>query len=303
MLSVGIVGLPNAGKSTLFNALVQRYQAKVAPYAFTTIDPNVGVVEVPDERLEWIARAIKLPKKIPATIELVDIAGLVKWAHSGAGLGNQFLSHIRGVDAILHVVRGYPDPVSHQPANPATDYQIIREELLAADQEKNIPPDQKLATKPELVVLNMKESETAEASLPDGFPKNTLIVSAKLEADLVELPEAERPQYLTALGLSESLLPRVIRAAYELLGLITFYTLLPDQVRAWLIPRGTKAPQAAGKIHTDFERHFIAAEAIGADELASFGSWHEARQHGKIRTEGKEYVIQDGDVVHFNTAA
>lgn len=298
------MGLPNAGKSTLFNALVQRYQAKVAPYAFTTIDPNVGVVEVPDPRLDQIAATLKLPKKIPATIEFVDIAGLIKGAHAGEGLGNQFLSHIRNVDAILHIVRGFADPAVKEKADSLGSYQVIRDELKAADESKDIPPGEKLAAKPELVVVNARESEltSARGNELSALPRSALIVSAKLELDLVELPEKERLEYLATLGLAESLLSRVIRAAYELLSLITFYTLLSDQAQAWPILRGSKAPQAAGTVHTDFKKHFIAAEVIGADELAKEGSWHQAKEHGKIRTEGKDYTIQDGDVAHFKCA-
>ena len=301
-LQIGIIGKPNAGKSTLFNALVQRYQAKVAPYPFTTIDPNVGVVEVPDPRLNRIAETLKLPKKIPATIEFVDIAGLVKGAHTGEGLGNQFLSHIRGVDAIMHIVRGFADPTSKETPDPSTAYQTIRDELKAADESKDIPPEQKLTTKPELVVINLPESKVADAKVPLGLPPRSLIMSAKLESDLIELPEPERVDYLKTLNLSESLLPRVIQAAYDLLSLITFYTLLPNQVQAWPIPKDTKAPLAAGKIHTDFQAHFIKAEVISFDDFVSKGGEQGAKQAGKMRIEGKNYVVKDGDVIYFRVA-
>lgn len=299
-MRIGIVGLPNAGKSTLFNALVKGYQAKVAPYAFTTIDPNIGVVEIPDPRLDRIAEALKLSKKIPAPIEFVDIAGLVKGAHKGEGLGNQFLSHIRGVDAILHIIRGFS--LQNEGTSPKEDYAIIREELTKADEDKDIPPEQRLAEKPELVVLNVAEKDLGKP-VPEGLPQNTLAVCGKLEAEIIELPAEEQSEYLETLGLTDPLLPRLIRDAYQLLGLITFYTLLPDQIQAWAIPKETKAPQAAGKVHTDFEKHFVAAEVVDSETLIAAGSWQAAKDQGKVKTEGHESIIRDGDVVHFKTAA
>jgi hypothetical protein len=278
-LSIGIVGLPNVGKSTLFNALVKGHQAKVADYPFTTIEPNVGMVEVPDERLDKIAQVLKLPKKIPATIKFIDIAGLVKNAHKGEGLGNQFLSHIREVDAIIHVLDGFS-----KDSNPDEAKEIVNIELELADIKK-----------PTLYILNVKEADVSKKHASD-----TINISAKMEEELTDLSNNEAKQYLETYGLAQSGLIRLINESYNLLSLITFYTLIPhQQVQAWPILKDSKAPQAAGKVHTDMERGFIAADVCHYIDLIDAGSWQEAQHKGKLRTEGKEYIIQDGDVVLF----
>lgn len=281
-LSIGIVGLPNAGKSTLFNALVKGHQAKVADYPFTTIEPNVGIVEIPDERLDKIAEVLKLPKKIPAMIKFIDIAGLVKNAHKGEGLGNQFLSHIREVDAIVHVIDGFS-----KDSNPEDAKETIQIELELAEIKKLV-----------IYVMNVKEGDKTIRG--QGDRDNTLYISAKMEEELIDLPENEAKEYLKSYGLQESGLDRLIKESYQLLNLITFYTLIPDkQVQAWSILKGSIAPQAAGKVHTDMERGFIAADVVHYADLISSGGWHESREKGKLRNEGKEYTIQDGDIVHF----
>jgi len=278
-LSIGIVGLPNVGKSTLFNALVKGHQAKVADYPFTTIEPNVGMVEVPDERLDKIAAILKLPKKIPATIRFIDIAGLVKNAHKGEGLGNQFLSHIREVDVIIHVLDGFS-----KDSNPEEAKEIVNIELELAEIKK-----------PTLYVLNVKEED-----INKKHDLNTINISARMEEELTDLSDNEAKQYLESFGLAQSGLVRLIQESYKLLNLITFYTLIPNkQVQAWPIMTDTKAPQAAGKVHTDMERGFIAADVCHYIDLIDSGGWQEAREKGKLRTEGKDYTIQDGDVVHF----
>jgi len=341
-LSIGIVGLPNAGKSTLFNALVRAHQAEVAIHPFTTIKPNVGVVEVPDERLELIAKSLCFSQKIPTTIEFVDIAGLVRGAHKGEGLGNQFLAHIRECDAILHLVRFFDQgvPSLNEIADPESDIEVIKTELCLKDIEtvnkalskKNLEPKRKqvlqkiinmlnqgkparkanlnkeeeaeisdlrlLTQKPVLYVANFSENQLKNP-LPHYLPKNTLVLSAKLESELVLLSETEQKEYLKSLGESESGLNKVIKATYKILDLIIFYTLLPNQVQAWSLFRGTPAQKAAGKIHTDLEKTFIAAEICPFQELIKYKNWQEARQQGKVRIEGKNYFILDGDVVYF----
>lgn len=278
-LSIGIVGLPNAGKSTLFNALIKGHQAKVADYAFTTIEPNLGTVEVPDERLDRIAEVLKLPKKIPATIKFIDIAGLVKGAHKGEGLGNQFLGHIREVDAIIHVLDGFS-----KDSDPENAKEIVNIELELAGIKK-----------PVLYVLNVKEEDINAKHSPD-----TINISARMEEELTDLSDNEARQYLESVGLAQSGLVRLIQESYKLLNLITFYTLIPhQQVQAWPILRDTKAPQAAGIVHGDMERGFIAADVCHYIELIDVGGWQEAQQKGKIRTEGKDYLVQDGDIIHF----
>jgi len=294
-LSIGIVGLPNAGKSTLFNALVKKHQAKVADYPFTTIEPNVGIVEVPDERLNKIAEVLKLPKKIPATLEFIDIAGLVKNAHQGEGLGNQFLSHIREVDAVIHVIEAYSKD-ANLPLRQGYGGQ-------AEEAKEIVGIELELASikKPTIYVLNVRE-EYLNSSEPLATQSNgsTLILSAKMEEELIDLREKEAQEYLKSYGLEESGLVRLIHASYNLLNLITFYTLIPNkQAQAWSILKKTLAPQAAGKVHTDFERKFIAAEVINFSNLIKYESWQEAHQKGKIRTEGKNYLIADGDVIYF----
>lgn len=308
-LSIGIVGLPNAGKSTLFNALVKGHLARVADYPFTTIEPNIGMVEVPDERLVKLGVNLNIKKVIPATIKFIDIAGLVKNAHKGEGLGNQFLGHIREVDAIIHVLDGFSK--NNDPNNAK---EIINIELELADIKK-----------PTLYVLNVKEENInkAEGSLErsGGVPNakhavrdragvgprerkatrgDMIVLSAKMEEELTDLSDNEAKQYLESYGLAQSGLVRLIQESYKLLNLITFYTLIPyKQIQAWPILCDAKAPQAAGKVHTDMERGFIAADVCHYIDLIDSGDWQEAREKGKLRTEGKDYIVQDGDIVHF----
>jgi len=290
-LSIGIVGLPNVGTSTLFNALVRAHQAKVADYPFTTIEPNLGVVEVPDQRLQRIAHSLRLNKIIPATLEFIDIAGLVKNAHQGEGLGNQFLSHIREVDAIIHIIDAFS-----KDSKPEEAKEIINIELELAGIKK-----------PTIYVVNIKEDD--QRIRESDNQENTIYISAKMEEELIDLSEKEAEEYLKSFGLAESGLVRLIHASYNLLNFITFYTLiLPSsvsgsrsagQIQAWPILKGTLVPQAAGKVHTDMERGFIAAEVCHYDDLIKYGGYHEAKTAGKLRTEGKDYPIQDADVVLF----
>jgi GTP-binding protein YchF len=358
-LQIGIVGLPNVGKSTLFNALT-RAGAPVAPYPFTTLEPNVGIAAVPDERLDRLAALIKPEKVVPATVEFVDIAGLVKGASKGEGLGNQFLAHIRAVDAILMVVRAFTDPnVPHVTPipNPLDDIDTVDTELLladlatverriekmagaakarpkdfaseldllrrladhlnqgrpartfAADGEETIMKELSLlSAKPRLYVVNVGEDD-----LPDGGPwaqavrerargegAATLVCCAACEAELSGWPPEDAADYRAALGLKESGLVSVIRASYELLGLITFFTITGGRVaRAWTMVRGRSVYDAAGLIHTDMQRGFIRAEVIPVDRLLEAGGFTPARERGLVRLEGREYVVQDGDVVHI----
>lgn len=346
-IRVGIVGLPNVGKSTLFQALTKK-QVDTSNYPFATIDPNVGVVPVPDERLEALAKVSVSEKIIPATVEFVDIAGLVKDAHKGEGLGNKFLANIREVDAIVHVVRAFTDSnVLHVAGriDPASDQETIATELALADlaavakrretlerQSKSgltkelthqlelikkiestlgegkparsveVSDDDQtfvrdlnlLTAKPMLVAANVDE---AQAAAPTPF--GDIALSAKVEADVGELTPDEAAAYLKELGLTSSGLERLIRASYELLGLITYFTSGQPETRAWTIHRGTLAPQAAGVIHTDFEKGFIRAEIIGWRDLVAAGSETKAKEQGLLRLEGKEYVMADGDVAHF----
>jgi len=342
--SIGIVGLPNVGKSTLFKALTKK-QVDAANYPFCTIDPNVGVVAVPDPRLDQLSKLNNSEKIIPTTVEFVDIAGLVKGAHSGEGLGNKFLSHIRQVDAIAQVVRSFSDKDVihvHGEVNPSSDRETINIELAFADLatvEKRISAVEKeaksgkkdavillpilnrlkdglangqpardlitdaeelslirelnlLTAKPLFYILNVDEDKVAD----DG---DYLAISAKIEAELAELPPEEAQEYLTSLNLSASGLDRLIRKAYDTLKLITYFTSGPQETRAWTIEQGTKAPQAAGVIHTDFEKGFIRAEIVHCDDLITNGSESAARDKGLLRLEGKDYVMKDGDVAHF----
>jgi GTP-binding protein YchF len=357
----GIVGLPNVGKSTLFNALTETQAAQAANYPFCTIEPNVGQVAVPDDRLDRIAAIAKSAKVVPTQLAFVDIAGLVKGASKGEGLGNQFLGNIREVDAIVHVLRCFEDDDIQHVANrvdPLADAEVVETELLLADLdsvEKRVenarrratggdkeakalvsvlgqalellkegkparltqPGDdeearlfaqaQLLTAKPVLYVCNVAEEDVATGNTmtEQVFAKavaegaEAVVVSAAIEAELVAMPADERAEYLAELGLEESGLSRVIRAGYKLLGLKTFFTAGPKEARAWTFPDGAKAPQAAGEIHTDFERGFIRAETIAFDDYVALGGEAPAREAGKLRQEGKEYAVQDGDVLLF----
>ncbi|MEO8351988.1 MAG: redox-regulated ATPase YchF [Chthoniobacteraceae bacterium] len=385
MLSAGIVGLPNVGKSTLFNAVTRTRKAQAANYPFCTIDPNVGVVTVPDPRLEALSKLSHSKKLIPAAIEFVDIAGLVKGASTGEGLGNQFLSHIREVNAIVQVVRCFEDDDIHHVAgsvDPVRDIEVINTELVLADLasvQKRVDRQQKaarsgdkaakaelavgekliphldsgkpattlelsdeeskiarefflLSGKPTIFACNVAESDLANvAALVEAagdnegvtpsenveltkaarfvqavqdyarahFATDAVVISAQIESELSELSAAEASEYLQGLGVASSGVGSLIRAVYHLLGLRTYLTTGEQETRAWTIRAGDKAPQAAGVIHTDFERGFIAAETVHFDDLITLGSHAKAREAGKLRIEGKEYVVQDGDVMEF----
>ena len=328
----GIVGLPNVGKSTLFNALLKKRVALSANYPFATVEPNTGVVAVPDERLNKLAELVKneekmesLPPIIPAVVEFVDIAGLVKGASTGAGLGNQFLSHIREVDAILHVVRDFEDSniIREGSENPDSDKLTVETELALADLqtlEKLIPAEKNPET---LEILKQIQSELNEGkriehdiNLPLLSIKPVLYVynvseenitgdddelriCAKLEEELADLTEGERMEYLESVGLQETGLERLTKKAYTLLGLISFLTAGPKEVRAWTLRRSETALRASGIIHTDFMKKFIRAEVIACDELLVHGSRSKAKEAGKLRIEGRDYVMKDGDVVEF----
>lgn len=359
----GIVGLPNVGKSTLFNALTQTAAAQAANYPFCTIDPNVGDVAVPDPRIEKLAAIAQSKEIIPTRLTFVDIAGLVRGASKGEGLGNQFLANIRECDAIAHVVRCFEDSdVTHVEGKiaPINDIEIIETELMLADLEsleKRIVPIEKkakggdkeakelfdlmsrclallrdgrparlaevkreemknfhglglLTSKPVLYIGNVEEAaaergnayfvEVEKRAAQEGA--GAIAVSAKIESEIAVLDAAEQKDYLEAIGLAEPGLNRVIRAGYALLQLITFFTVGPKEARAWTIVRGTKAPQAAGVIHTDFEKGFIRAETIAYDDYVAGGGEAGAREAGKLRLEGKDYIVQDGDIMHFRFA-
>ncbi|MGM8212852.1 redox-regulated ATPase YchF [Virgibacillus sp. W0430] len=360
-LTAGIVGLPNVGKSTLFNAITQA-GAESANYPFCTIDPNVGIVEVPDKRLHILTEFVKPKKTIPTAFEFTDIAGIVKGASKGEGLGNQFLSHIRQVDAICHVVRCFQDEnITHVSGkiDPIDDIEIINLELILADLEtvnRRFERVQKLArqkdkeavqefnvlekikeglenekparaldfteeqmkivsqlhlltTKPVLYAANVSEDEITRPDENEYVQKvkefaaeenaEVIVVCAKIEAEIAELDQDEKAMFLDELGIAESGLDQLIKASYDLLGLATYFTAGEQEVRAWTFRKGMKAPQAAGIIHTDFERGFIRAETVSYDDLVEAGSMGQAREKGKVRLEGKEYLVQDGDVIHF----
>jgi GTP-binding protein YchF len=363
MLRAGIVGLPNVGKSTLFNAITRTRKAESANYPFCTIDPNVGVVTVPDDRLEPLQKIAKTSVVIPTSFEFVDIAGLVKGAAQGEGLGNKFLSHIREVDAIIQVIRCFEDEDIHHVAgsiDPVRDIETILTELIMADMESveksmdrrakeakkgdktakaeyavlekvlphlndgkpaltlELTPDEQevlrpfflLTSKPTIFAANVKESELADAENNPHVAKvkqyamehhacETVIISAQIESDLVDLDPAEAEDFLNEMGVKESGVGSMIRSTYDLLGLRTFFTAGEKEVRAWTIHEGDKAPQAAGVIHTDFERGFIKAETVAYKDLLECGSIAVAREKGLYRMEGKEYVVQDGDVMLF----
>lgn len=359
MLRAGIVGLPNVGKSTLFNALVANAKAEAANFPFCTIEPNVGVVSVPDERLDILAKISNSQKIVPTRIEFVDIAGLVKGASEGEGLGNKFLANIREVDAIVHVVRCFDDDdIIHVSGSvdPVRDIEVINLELSLADlaqierriervrkqakKEKSAQQEldvlEKLSTtlnegksarqvelneeeelmlkplglltkKPVIYATNVAEDDLAEGNAwveevknyAQGENAKVVIVSAQVESELVELSEAEKQDFLEALGVPEGGLKSLIRATYELLGLRTYLTTGETESRAWTIIAGMKAPQAAGVIHTDFEKKFIKAETIAFQDLVDNGSKAAAREKGLVRFEGKDYVVQEGDVIEF----
>jgi ribosome-binding ATPase len=358
-LSVGIVGLPNVGKSTLFNALLKKQQAEMDNRPFTTIEPNVGVVDVPDSRLAKLAELVKPEKVVPATVKFVDIAGLVSGAHKGEGLGNQFLSHIREASAIALVVRCFEDAkVSHVAGKikPIDDIRTVVVELILSDQQalekllyterktaksdpeaaervellerieeafsreqlaakvgfteeeqKTLGPVPFITLKPLLLVANVNESDVAQPGRNVLYQEveryaeeqgaGLVAVSAKIEAEIAAMAESEQAEFLKSLGLSESNLDRFIRSGYELLDLITFYTAGPKEARAWPVRRGATARDAAGEIHTDFAEKFIRADVIGYDDYVSLGSESAAAEAGKQRSEGKDYVVADGDVM------
>lgn len=314
-LSVGIVGLPNVGKSTLFNALLKKQAALAANYPFATIEPNVGVVPVPDDRLSKLAEITKeenkmdnLPPIKPATVEFVDIAGLVKGASEGEGLGNKFLSHIREVKIIAHVVRVFEDSnvIKEGAVDPKSDYEVIRTELGIADLDAK---GDKLTEKPELIVLNVSESNYNDADIKkttveySGLlgmdEKNIIVISAKIEEELASLTSDEQIEYLKELGVEKSGLERLIQKAYEKLGLISFLTAGEKEVRAWTVKKGANAVEAAGEIHTDFMQKFIKAEVVTYDEFVICTGWKGSREKGKARLEGRDYIVRDGDVIEF----
>lgn len=361
-LKIGIVGLPNVGKSTLFNALTRTKSADAQNYPFCTIDPNIGIVEVPDERLNQLSHLSGSTKIIPAAIEFVDIAGLVKGASEGEGLGNKFLSHIRECNAIGHVVRIFDDPNIihvHGKIDPKTDREVIESELLlsdvqtmekrlekarsdakSGDKEKKIyfellemvmnqllqgnlatnldlSPEEKmqlrdlhlLSMKPNLYIINIPESEISNVDktkyaemMGISDPNKIIPICAQLEQELSDLNQEEASEFLQSMGVDGTGLNHLIRTAYDTLGLITFFTSGPKETHAWTINKGSLAPQAAGTIHTDFEKGFIKAEVMHANDFVNEGGEQKAKEKGLLRLEGKEYLVKDGDIMHFKFA-
>ena len=359
----GIVGLPNVGKSTLFNALTQTAAAEAANYPFCTIEPNVGEVGVPDERLEKLAAIAKSGQIIPTRLTFVDIAGLVRGASKGEGLGNKFLSHIREVDAVAYVLRCFEDSdITHveNRIDPLADAEVVETELMLADMESlekriatiekkaksgdkeakaqlavmekalsplregkparvaNITPEERpafvalqlLTSKPVLYVCNVEEASAASGNAHSAKVEAKakaegaacVVISAKIESEFAGLPPEDRAEVLAEMGLAEPGLNRLIRAGYQLLDLVTYFTIGPKEARAWTITRGTKAPQAAGVIHADFEKGFIRAETIAYEDYVASGGEVGAKEAGKMRLEGKDYVVKDGDIMHFRFA-
>ena len=361
-LSVGIVGLPNVGKSTLFNALLKKQLAYVANFPFATIEPNIGVVPVPDDRLRQLAEVTKnaenmanLPPEVPATVEFLDIAGLIAGASKGEGLGNKFLSHIRETSAICHVVRAFSDPdiIKQGVVSPKTDFEVVETELTLADfqtlekqKDPGNTPDKEqikwwevvtklknelqkgtparevtlseeeekiakslslLTAKPILVVLNvdessLKEADNLEVKYAEEFKveKNQIVaICAKTESELSELSNEDQAVYMQDLGIKKSGLERLIQKAFATLGLITFLTAGEKEVRAWTIPAGINAQEAAGVIHTDFIKNFIKADVVDFNDFIENGGWKNCRELGKVRSEGRDYVMKDGEVVEF----
>lgn len=321
MLKVGIVGLPNVGKSTLFNALTNA-GALAANYPFATIEPNVGIVPVPDERLAVLAKMYDTEKVIPATVEFIDIAGLVEGASKGEGLGNKFLAHIRECQVICHVVRVFEDTDvirAEGSKDPKHDIEVINTELELADLEtrekveakhkKNAKDDSGmiipyLMEKPVIYMFNVDENELKDEDLKRSLaesvaPSRSVFVNAKLEAEMSGMTPEERKEFLQEYGIEEDALGELVKAAYETLGLQSFLTAGKKEVRAWTIKQGATAPEAAGTIHTDFQRGFIAAEVMKYDDLKELGSEQAVKAAGKLRTEGKTYVMQEGDIVEF----
>jgi len=290
-MEIGIVGLANVGKSTLFNALLKKQVALAANYPFATIEPNIGVVPVPDPRLAILADVVKTKRIVPASVTFVDIAGLVKGSSQGEGLGNKFLARIREVDAILFLLRDFTDEnvIRAGSTNPKDDLEILNMELELADLEAKEQVNL-LAKKPAIVVYNTDE---------DKLGGEGLRICAKLEEELAALSEEEQREYLKQLGITETGLEKVIKKAYEILDLQSFLTAGELEARAWTIKKGTKAPQAAGVIHTDFEKHFIKADVINWEEFVDLGGWVKAREAGKVRMEGRDYVMAEGDMVEF----
>lgn len=309
-LQVGIVGLPNAGKSTLFNALAERRLAETAPRPFTTIEPHEAVVPVPDTYLIKLSELVKPDETIPATVTFIDIAGLVKGAHKGEGLGNQFLAKIREVDAVTHVVRGFFDPnISHKHPiyEPGSLKQTI-EDIKVVNLELELGGIRK---KPVIHVLTVDEHELTDVStqgkvnkIMEVFKDEAVAISAKLEEELIDLEKKERKAYLKELGIETTGLELLIHKTYQLLNLISFYTIKGGrEVRAWSITRGGTAIEAAETVHTDFAKNFIKAEVISVEDLLEVGGWREAKERGKVRLEGKDYVVQGKDVIEFKTSA